>query len=71
MRYLAQSDEFADIKEDLNEILNTSSEISAADVYDLTDSYKSLDKILENTNVSASTLGKALEKIAKGEWGAH
>lgn len=71
MRYLAQSSEFSDIKEDLNEILETSSEISASDVYDLAESYDSLDEILENTGVSAAAVGKVLEKIASGKMDIH
>jgi uncharacterized phage infection (PIP) family protein YhgE len=57
---------FEDIKGDLNEIIEKNGEISAMDVFDLAKSYKSLDKILKNNEVTAMGLAKALEGIADG-----
>ena len=63
---LTASADFEDINEDLEEIIQKNGEISAADVYDLADSYKSLDKILQNNEISAAGLAKILEELANG-----
>ena len=65
MRYFIDSADFTDVQEDLEEILQTSEEISAADVLDLADSYQGLNKMLKNTEASAGGVAKALDAIAK------
>ena len=66
MSTLLQSADFEDIKEDLDDIIEKNGEISAADVFDLTKSYKSLDKVLKNNEVTANGLAEILEQIAEG-----
>ena len=58
--------DFEDLDEDLEEIIAKNGEIAALDIYDLADSYKSLDKILKNNEMSAAGLAKILEGIADG-----
>ena len=67
MQYLIKSGDFEGIQEELNGILETSNEISAADVLDLADSYSSLNKMLKNTKTSAAGVAKALEAVTKGD----
>ena len=67
MRYLIESSDFEGIQEELDSILETSSEISASDVLDLVDSYASLNKMLKNTEASAAGVAKALQAVAEGD----
>ena len=64
MSTLFQSADFEDIKEDLDDIIEKNGEISASDVFDLTKSYKSLDKVLKNNKMTANGLAEILEQIA-------
>ena len=66
MSTLFNSADFEDIKEDLDDIIEKNGEISASDVFDLTKSYKSLDKVLKNNEVTANGLAEILEQIAEG-----
>ena len=66
MSTLFNSADFEDIKEDLDDIIEKNGEISAADVFDLTKSYKSLDKVLKNNKITANGLAEILEQIAEG-----
>lgn len=66
MSTLFNSADFEDIKEDLDDIIEKNGEISASDVFDLTKSYKSLDKVLKNNEITASGLAEILEQIADG-----
>lgn len=66
MSTLFNSADFEDIKEDLDDIIEKNGEISAADVFDLTKSYKSLDKVLKNNKMTANGLAEILEQIADG-----
>lgn len=66
MSTLFNSADFEDIKEDLDDIIEKNGEISAADVFDLTKSYKSLDKVLKNNKITANGLAEILEQIADG-----
>ena len=61
MSTLFNSADFEDIKEDLDDIIEKNGEISASDVFDLTKSYKSLDKVLKNNEITASGLAEILE----------
>jgi hypothetical protein len=61
MSTLFNSADFEDIKEDLDDIIEKNGEISAADVFDLTKSYKSLDKVLKNNKMTANGLAEILE----------
>ena len=63
---LFASADFEDVKEDLDEIIEKNGDISAMDVFDLTKSYKSLDKVLKNNEVTAEGLAEILEQIADG-----
>lgn len=64
---LTESAEFEEINAELTEILETNEEISATDVSELAKSYKSLDKILKQNEITAAGLGKVLEGLNKGE----
>lgn len=66
MKYFLQSD-FESIKEDLSDIINAGEEITGADIRGLAKNYKNLDKMLQNTGMSATSLGKALTMLNKGE----
>lgn len=66
MSTLFNSADFEDIKEDLDDIIEKNGEISATDVFDLTKSYKSLDKVLKNNKITANGLAEILEQIADG-----
>lgn len=66
MKYFLQSD-FDSIKEDLKDVLAAGEEITGADIRGLAKNYKNLDKMLQNTGMSATSLGKALTMINKGE----
>ena len=63
---LFNSADFEDIKEDLDDIIEKNGEISASDVFDLTKSYKSLDKVLKNNEMTANGLAEILEQISEG-----
>ena len=63
---LFTSADFEEIKEDLSEIIEANGDVSAMDVFDLTKSYKSLDKVLKNNKVTAEGLAEILEQIADG-----
>ena len=63
---LFTSTDFEDVKEDLDEIIEKNGDISAMDVFDLTKSYKSLDKVLKNNEITAEGLAEILEQIADG-----
>lgn len=66
MSTLFQSTDFENIKEDLDDIIEKNGEISASDVFDLTKSYKSLDKVLKNNEMTANGLAEILEQISEG-----
>lgn len=66
MSTLFQSVDFENIKEDLDDIIEKNGEISASDVFDLTKSYKSLDKVLKNNEMTANGLAEILEQISEG-----
>jgi hypothetical protein len=51
------------MKEDLDSILETSTEITASDVLELADQYKSLNEIIKTTGISAGSLAKVLEAV--------
>lgn len=63
---LFQYEQFGEIQDELDEILETSEAISASDVKDLANSYKILDNYLENTEITASGLAKALTEVQNG-----
>lgn len=71
MQHFFKTEEYEAVKEDLDDIIAKNDEISAADVLDLAGEYKSLNKILKNTDATAGGLAKTLELIAKGELGVH
>lgn len=66
MDYFLKSGDFESMKEDLKDILNAGEEITGADIRGLTKNYKNLDKMLKNTGMSASALGKTLTMINDG-----
>lgn len=72
MRYLiGQSEEFSEMSNSIEEIIEQNGELAASDIYDLTDQYKSLKKIMDNTGTSAGSLAKILEAVSNKELGLH
>lgn len=71
MQYFFETEEYDAVKEEIDEIIEKNGELSAGDVLDLADEYKTLNKILKNTNVSAGGLAKTLELVAKGKLGIY
>lgn len=72
IRYLVESsEEFSAMSESLDEIIEQNGELSASDIYNLADEYKSLEKIMDNTGVSAGALAEVLENIRIGDLGVH
>ena len=63
---LFKSEQFSEIQGELDEILKTSTEISASDVKELSKSYKILDTYLKNTEITASGLARALTEVSEG-----
>ena len=66
MDYFLGSGDYESIKEDLKDIVSAGEEITGADIRGLTGKYKNLDKMLQNTGISASALGKTLTMINDG-----
>ena len=64
---LIGSEQFSSISEELDKILLANEELSATDVKELAKSYSVLDKYLENTEITASGLAKALTLVQNGE----
>ena len=71
MQYFLKSDQFKEVSESLKEIIENNQEVAASDILNLADDYKSLNKIMENTGVTAGGLAKALQKIQEGKLGIH
>lgn len=71
IQYFFRTEEYEAVKEELDEIITKNEQVSTTDVLDLAGEYKSLNKILKNTDVTAGGLAKTLELIAKGELGIH
>lgn len=71
MQYFLKSDQFKEVSENLKEIIENNQEVAASDILNLADDYKSLNKIMENTGVTAGGLAKALQKIQEGKLGVH
>jgi len=67
MRYFWESSEGSELEENLNELVEANGELSATDILGLASEYKSLDKMLKNTGVTAEGVAKAFEALAKGE----
>ena len=67
MRFFATSEDFAGVKEEIGEIVESQGELSADNVLELADSYKSLGKIMENTGIKAGGMAKILESLSKGD----
>lgn len=66
MQYFIKSSDFEGVQEELDDILDTQDEISAQDVRSLANSYKSLDKMLDNGVTTAEGLARALTLISEG-----
>ena len=71
MQYFLKSNDFKEMQEDLTEIVDLNGELTASDVLDLADDYKSLNKILKNTEATAGGVAKALQLVAEGKLGVH
>ena len=72
MRYLLEgSGELEGMSESLDEIIKQNGEISASDIYDLAEEYKSLGDIMENTGASAGALAEVLERVQMDDLGVH
>lgn len=66
MQYLTTSSDWDGISEQLAEIYDEVGEINASDVTDLAKSFKSLDRIMENTSITAGGMAEVLEKVQAG-----
>jgi SMC interacting uncharacterized protein involved in chromosome segregation len=64
---LVGSEQFTEISGELDKILETNEEISASDIRDLSKNYGILNKYLENAEITASGLAKALTLVQNGE----
>ena len=71
MQYFLKSNDFKEMQEDLTEIVELNGELTASDVLDLADDYKSLNKILKNTEATAGGVAKALQLVAEGKLGIY
>ena len=71
MQYFLKSNDFKEMQEDLTEIVELNGELTASDVLDLADDYKSLNKILKNTEATTSGVAKALQLVAEGKLGIY
>lgn len=71
MSYMLMSSDFEDVQEDLDEILATNGKIAASDVYDLASSYKTLNKFMKNTGVTANGVARALTLVGQGKIGIN
>ena len=71
MQYFLKSSDFKEMQEDLTEIVDLNGELTASDVLDLADDYKSLNKILKNTEATAGGVAKALQLVAEGKLGIY
>ena len=71
MQYFLKSSDFKEMQEDLTEIVDLNGELTASDVLDLADDYKSLNKILKNTEVTAGGVARALQLVAEGKLGIY
>ena len=71
MQYFFKTEDYDAVKEDIDEIIEKNGELSAGDILDLADEYKTLDKVLKNTKATAGGLAKALELVSKGKLGIY
>lgn len=71
MDYFLNSGDYTSIKEDLADIIDAGEEITGSDIRGLTKNYKNLDKMLKNTGMSASALGKTLTMVNEGTLKSH
>ena len=71
MQYFLKSNDFKEMQEDLTEIVELNGELTASDVLGLADDYKSLNKILKNTEATAGGVAKALQLVAEGKLGIY
>ena len=71
MQYFLKSNDFKEMQEDLTEIVDLNGELTASDVLSLADDYKSLNKILKNTEATAGGVAKALQLVAEGKLGIY
>lgn len=67
MQYLLQTADFANLREEIDSVIDKQGELSAMDVLNLADSYEELNDVMENTEVTAAGLAELLEKIANEE----
>lgn len=71
LKHMITSLEFEDAQEDIDELIAANGKLSAMDVYDLAGSYKTLDKFMKNTGVTANGLAKALTLVSQGKIGIN
>ena len=71
IQYFLKSNDFKEMQEDLTEIVELNGELTASDVLGLADDYKSLNKILKNTEATAGGVAKALQLVAEGKLGIY
>lgn len=66
LQYFLSSEEFTDIQEDIVETVQEGSKITATNIKEYAKSSENLQKILKNTNISATALAKTLTELGKG-----
>lgn len=71
LSYLLSSEEYAELNEQLNGFIESSGEISAANIIELADECEILKDLMDETEMSAAGLAKALDLVQKGELGFH
>ena len=71
LQYFLKSADFSEMEESLNGIVEKNGEIAGSDILDLAQDYKSLNKILDNTEVTAEGLAKALTLVHQNKLGLH
>jgi hypothetical protein len=56
-----------EISQELDEVIEKNDKLTSSDVLELADKYKSLDKILKNTKLSANGLAIDLQGLQEGK----
>ena len=68
IEYFTNSSEFLEeISQELDEVIEKNDKLTSSDVLELADKYKSLDKILKNTKLSANGLAFVLQSLQEGK----
>lgn len=71
MKAFINSVDYQQMREEIKDIVDETTELTAADILGLADQYGSLEKIIKQTGATAGGLAKALSKIEQGKMGFH